>query len=94
MFEDKYSCLRANSAPFIGHLPLAPHKKDPDQGIEDLVDRPVADRFLGNLDLLAKRREETPTPQILAEGAQTRTPRVRGVVDSVMAHSLRDKVIS
>ncbi len=50
--------------------------EDPDQGIEDLVDRPVADRFLGDGHLLAERGEETPAPEILAEGAEARTPRV------------------
>ena len=36
--------------------------EDPNQAIEDLVDRTIADRFLGNLDLLAQRGKETSTP--------------------------------
>ena len=50
--------------------------EDPDQGIEDLVDRPVADRVRGDGHWRAERGEETPAPELLAEGAEARTPRV------------------
>src|SRR5262245_3587474 len=49
--------------------------EDPAQGIEQFVDRTVADGFLPDLHLFSHGGKETLPPQILAYGTQTGTPR-------------------
>src|SRR5262249_30179867 len=49
--------------------------EDPTQGIEQFVNRTIADGFLSDLHLFSHGGKETVSPQILAEGTQTGTPR-------------------
>src|SRR5262249_31673511 len=46
----------------------------PAQGIEQFVDRTIADGFLPDLHVFPQRGKETVPPQILAQGTQTGTP--------------------
>src|SRR6266702_8389822 len=49
--------------------------EDPAQGIEQCVDRTIADGFLPDLHGLAQGGKDTVPPHILASGPQTGTPR-------------------
>src|SRR5262249_34085367 len=48
--------------------------EDPAQGIEQFVDRTIADGFLPDLHVVAQGGKETVPTQILAQGTQTGTP--------------------